>query len=201
MNPPSTNFTLSWHEPFNKTGHLCDEEHKERWVTVAPTWQGWERGQKWGWRWLFRERRHSIFAMTHTDESISNKMQRRHEERCCRKRIFRPFWAWTWLKQKWVKNLAVEKEVKGESKDYIMPPVSTSVESWSSVSFSDTEEQRWLLWVVNESEDCKEASTGKMTLQTESFQFSVIREALNKQEGIELYLSNSLLIWRWVLKM
>lgn len=30
--------------------------------------------------------RHAIFAMTHTCESISNKMQRRHEERCGRKR-------------------------------------------------------------------------------------------------------------------
>lgn len=36
----------------------------------------------------------------------------------------------------------------------------------------------------------------KMTSQTESLQFSVIRKALNKQEGIELYLSNSLLISR-----
>lgn len=38
-------------------------------------------------------------------------------------------------------------------------------------------------------------------LQTESLQIGIIGKALNKQEGIELYLSNSLLIPSRVLKM
>lgn len=35
---------------------------------------------------MVREMRHSIFTMTHTFKSINDKMQRRHEERCGRKR-------------------------------------------------------------------------------------------------------------------